>query len=270
MMVSSDEMAVKALDAVIGQAGWSDDTPKMMVGVAMRQQRGHWDTTPANAWGSVLARRFAALYPASAIQGTTTASLGGVSRQQVWPMSSAAAALRIPLIDGRLSLSQSGGAGPWANVSVSAAVPLMQSLFAGYKMTREVSVVSAKTKGVYTRGDVLKIRLTVDATADRNWVVISDPVPAGATIVGKLGGQSEILGEAADTSEGGYPSYIERARGEWRGYFAWMPAGKTVVEYVVRLNGAGDFKMPPSRVEAMYSPEIRAQVPNANVKVAAR
>jgi uncharacterized protein YfaS (alpha-2-macroglobulin family) len=49
-----------------------------------------------------------------------------------------------------------------------------------------------------------------------------------------------------------------------------MPAGKTVVEYVVRLNGAGDFKMPPSRVEAMYSPEIRAQVPNANVKVQAR
>ncbi len=270
MMVSSDEMAVKALDAVIGQAGWNDDTPKMMVGVAMRQRRGHWDTTPANAWGSVLARRFAALYPASAVQGTTTASLGGETRQQSWPMSSAAAALRIPLIDGSLSLTQSGGAGPWANVSVSAAVPLMQPLFAGYKMTREVSVVSAKTKGIYTRGDVLKIRLTVDAAADRNWVVISDPVPAGATIVGKLGGQSEILGEAANTNEGSYPSYVERARGEWRGYFAWMPAGKTVVEYVVRLNGSGDFKMPPSRVEAMYSPEIRAQVPNANVKVAAR
>ncbi len=270
MMVSSDEMAVKALDSVLGQAGWSDETPKMMVGVAMRQQRGHWDTTPANAWGSVLARRFAALYPASAVQGTTFASLGGVSRQQTWPMSGAAAALRIPLIDGGLSLKQVGGAGPWANVSVSAAVPLLQPLFAGYKMTREVTAVSVKNKGVYTRGDVLKIRLTVDASADRNWVVISDPVPAGATIVGKLGGQSEILGQAANTSEGGYPSYVERARGEWRGYFAWMPAGRTVVEYVVRLNGTGNFKMPPSRVEAMYSPEIRAQVPNANVKVQAR
>jgi uncharacterized protein YfaS (alpha-2-macroglobulin family) len=242
----------------------------MMIGVAMRQRRGHWDTTPANAWGSILARRFAALYPASAIQGMTTASLGGVTRQQAWPMSSATAALRIPLVDGSLALSQNGGAGPWANVSVSAAVPLLRPLFAGYKMTREVLVVSAKNKGVHTRSDVLKIRLTVEATADRNWVVISDPVPAGATIVGKLGGQSEILGNAANTSEGGYPSYVERGRGEWRGYFAWLPAGKTVVEYVVRLNGAGDFKMPPSRVEAMYSPEIRAQLPNANVKVQPR
>jgi hypothetical protein len=27
----------------------------MMVGVAMRQQRGHWDTTTANAWGTIAA-----------------------------------------------------------------------------------------------------------------------------------------------------------------------------------------------------------------------
>jgi alpha-2-macroglobulin len=270
LMVSSDEMAVRALDAVIGQPGWGEDTPRMMVGVAMRQRRGHWDTTPANAWGSILARRFAALYPASAVQGTTTATLGGVTRQQTWPMQPGTAALRIPLMDGNLALSQSGGSGPWANVSVSAAVPLMQSLFAGYKMTRDVSVVTAKTKGVYTRGDVIKIRLTVEASADRNWVVITDPVPAGATIIGKLGGQSEILGNSANLSEGGYPSYTERARGEWRGYFAWMPAGRTVVEYAVRLNGSGEFRLPPSRVEAMYSPEIRAQIPNANIRVAAR
>jgi alpha-2-macroglobulin len=270
MMVSADEMAVKALDAVLGRTGWGDETPRMMVGIAMRQQRGHWDTTPANAWGSILARRFAAKYPASAIQGVTTISLGGVSRQQVWPMAPDTAPLRIPLSGGSLAMTQSGGVGPWANVSVSAAVPLLQPLYAGYQMKREVFVVTAKNKGSYTKGDVLRIRLTVDAAADRNWVVITDPVPAGATIVGKLGGQSEILAETAQASEGGYPSYAERARGEWRGYYAWMPAGKTVTEYVVRLNGTGEFRMPPSRVEAMYSPEIRAQLPNADMKVAAR
>jgi alpha-2-macroglobulin len=270
MMVSSDEMALKAMYAVLGRTGWSEEAPKMMVGVAMRQSRGHWDTTPANAWGAVLTRRFAALYPASAVQGTTFASLGSMTLQQGWPMALGAAPLRLPLSDGSLSLKQVGGAGPWANISVSAAVPLLQPLFAGYKMQREVTVISAKTKGQYTRGDVIKIRLTVNASADRNWVVITDPVPAGATIVGKLGGQSEMLAEQASSSEGGYPSYVEQSRGEWRGYYAWMPAGKTVVEYVVRLNGSGDFKMPPSRVAAMYSPEIRAQLPNDNVKVSAR
>jgi alpha-2-macroglobulin len=147
---------------------------------------------------------------------------------------------------------------------------LTKPLFAGYSLKREVTVLSRKVPGQFTRGDVLKIRLTVNATADRNWVVINDPIPAGATIVSNLGGQSGILAGAASASEGAIPSYVERTASAWRGYFGWMPAGQTVTEYVVRLNGSGDFKLPPSRVEAMYSPEIRAQVPNGNVKVLMR
>jgi len=46
-----------------------------------------------------------------------------------------------------------------------------------------------------------------------------------------------------------------------------LPAGRVVVEYVVRLNGTGRFNLPPTRVEAMYSPEIRAQVPNKGIEV---
>ena len=75
-MSSGDEAAIKALIAVIGRPGWQDDGPRMMVGVSLRQSRGHWDTTTANAWGTVAARKFAGLYPAGAIAGTTTAALG--------------------------------------------------------------------------------------------------------------------------------------------------------------------------------------------------
>src|SRR3546814_8335722 len=71
MMMSGDEMAIKTLEAVLGRKGWEDDAGKLMVGVAQRQRRGHWDTTPANAWGATVVRRFAELYPASAIPGTT-------------------------------------------------------------------------------------------------------------------------------------------------------------------------------------------------------
>ncbi len=265
MMTSDDEMVLKALGATLGRAGWADENAKMMVGAALRQQRGHWDTTPANAWGSVAARRFAALYPASAIAGTTTVSLGGVSRTQGWPMPANAAPLRLPLVAGPLSLVQSGGAGPWATVSVSAAVPLMQPLNAGYRLTKATEIVSAKVKGRLTRGDVVKVTLTVEATADRTWVVISDPVPPGATIVGNLGGQSGILGGLAGSDTP--PSYVERGRDAWRGYYAWMPRGKVTVSYVMRLNGVGRFSLPPTRVEAMYSPEIRAAVPNRGVEV---
>jgi alpha-2-macroglobulin len=35
----------------------------------------------------------------------------------------------------------------------------------------------------------------------------------------------------------------------------------------VRLNNVGEFAMPPTRVEAMYAPEMFGETPNAPVKV---
>ncbi len=270
MMVGHDEMAIRALDAVLDRKGWEAEVPRMMVGVAARQQRGHWDTTPANAWGAIVARRFGSIYPASAITGTTSASLGTASHAVSWPAPSDKQAFRMPLIPGVLSLRQSGTAGPWATVGVKAAVPLRQPLFNGYKMSRSVTFLSRKNKDRVTRGDVIKVTITVDASAERNWVVVNDPVVPGGTIIGNLGGQSGIFASAASAGEGVQPSYIERGRDGWRGYFAWVPAGRFVVEYAVRLNSPGRFNLPPSRVEAMYSPEIRAQLPNAAVTVADR
>src|SRR3546814_7021526 len=86
MMTSGDEMAIKALEAVLGRKGWEDDAGKLMVGVAQRQRRGHWDTTPANAWGAVTVRRFAEMYPASAITGVTNIGLAGATASQSWPL----------------------------------------------------------------------------------------------------------------------------------------------------------------------------------------
>jgi uncharacterized protein YfaS (alpha-2-macroglobulin family) len=116
---------------------------------------------------------------------------------------------------------------------------------------------------------VLRVTITVDATAERNWVVVNDPIPAGATIIGDLANQSQMLGEGGAT-DGVQPSYVERRNDGWRGYFAWVPRGRFTVSYAVRLNGAGRFSLPPTRVEAMYSPSIRAQVPNAPVVVVQR
>jgi hypothetical protein len=269
MMVSGDEMAIKALDAVFDLPGWSGDLPRMMAGAAARQWRGHWDTTPANAWGAVVVRRFATRYPASAVAGVTTARLGAVTRTRGWPLPANAAPLSLPLVKAPLLLSQSGGAGPWARVSVRAAVPLRAPLFAGYRLSKSVRILSARRPGRLSQGDVVRVTLTVDASVDRNWVVLSDPLPPGATVIGDLGGQSALLGQndgVADTQ----PGYVERGPEAWRGYIAWLPRGRTSISYTMRVNGIGRFALPPSRTEAMYSPEIRAQLPNGPVTVWAR
>lgn len=269
MMTSGDEMAIKALEAVLGRKGWEDDAGKLMVGVAQRQRKGHWDTTPANAWGAVTVRRFAELYPASAITGVTNIGLAGGTASQSWPLpAETPSPLRVALAAATMSLKHEGTGAPWATVSVKAAVPLKEPLNAGYRIKRSVSVVKAANKDRLTRGDVIKVRIEVIAAAGRTWVVINDPVPPGATIVGNLGGQSEMLGAQAGGSNW-QPSYVERGKDSWRGYYGWMPAGTHAVEYVVRLGGSGRFTLPPTRVEAMYSPAIRGQWPNAPVTVAA-
>jgi uncharacterized protein YfaS (alpha-2-macroglobulin family) len=265
MMVSGDEMAIKAVMAATGRKGWEQDAPKMMVGVAMRQIRGRWDTTPSNAWGTVAVRRFAQAYP-SAVGGVTTARLGSASVSRAW---GEAGPIRLPLPAAAtpLMLTHDTTPKPWAFVSVRAAVPLGGPAYAGYRVTRQVSFVERQREGQLSRGDVLKVKLTIEAPVDRTWVVVDDPIPAGASIISRGGSQSGLLAEQASAS-GWYPSYIERGLDAWRAYYGWLPKGRTSVEYVVRINTAGRFQLPPTRVEAMYSPEIHAAIPNAPLTVA--
>jgi uncharacterized protein YfaS (alpha-2-macroglobulin family) len=264
MMISDDEMALKALIAVTGRPGWDQDAPKMMIGVALRQKRGHWDTTPANAWGTLAVRRFASIYPGKPV-GVTTVRLGGATVSRSWPKPEPVH-FPLPAAPASLVFGHDPASAGWALVQVRAAVPLTQPVFAGYRIAREVSFLQRKRPDRLSRGDVLKARIIVDAPVDRTWVVIEDPLPAGASIVSG-GGQSALLaGEASGGN--GWPSYIERGHGAWRGYFGWLPKGRVAVEYAVRINSAGRFQLPPTRVEAMYSPEIHAALPNRTLDVA--
>ena len=78
---------------------------------------------------------------------------------------------------------------------------------------------------------------------------------------------SALLSAKAEGGNG-WPDYVERGFDSWRGYFGWLPQGRTIVEYAVRVNGAGRFQLPPTRVIAMYSPEIHASLPNPVMAVA--
>ena len=46
-----------------------------------------------------------------------------------------------------------------------------------------------------------------------------------------------------------------------------VPKGDFTIEYVTRFNTAGEFALPATRVEAMYSPEMFGELPNAKVTV---
>ncbi len=90
-------------------------------------------------------------------------------------------ALPWPPGPGTLTVAQQGSGKPWLTVQSLAAIPLKAPLAAGYSIARSVSAVEQKDKARWSRGDVVRVRLEIDAQADMTWVVVSDPVPGGAT-----------------------------------------------------------------------------------------
>ncbi|MGH8796148.1 MAG: alpha-2-macroglobulin, partial [Caldimonas sp.] len=112
-----------------------------------------------------------------------------------WARQPNGGSVRLPWPDrpATLGVAQQGRGKPWLTLQSFAAIPLKQPLDAGYSVARSVVAVERKDKSKWSRGDVLRVRLEVDAQSDMTWVVVSDPVPAGATILGSgLGRDSAI------------------------------------------------------------------------------
>ena len=98
------------------------------------------------------------------------------------------------------------------------------------------------------------------------WVAVNDPIPAGATILGSgLGRDSAIAtaGQNAGHNAGWHqPTFVERGQDSYRAYWGYLGQGTVSVEYTLRLNNAGRFALPASRVEALYAPEVFGEMPN--------
>ncbi|TDM05404.1 MAG: alpha-2-macroglobulin [Ideonella sp. MAG2] len=272
LMDSPDSNANRLVLAFADQADWQADMPRLVLGALGRQQRGAWLTTTANAWGTLAMRRFSSLFERSPVTGSTVLTLGTTSKTADWAAEPKGSTQLLPwpaTSPANLQAQQQGSGKPWLTVQTLAAVPLKAPLEAGYSVQRSVEAVSQKTSGQWSKGDVVRVRLTINARADMAWVALSDPIPTGATLLGSgLGGDSQIATQGeGKKAEGWAPSYMERGAEAWRGVWQWLPQGQHVVEYTVRLNQSGSFQMPPTRIEGMYAPDSFAERPNPVFKV---
>lgn len=169
---------------------------------------------------------------------------------------------------GTLSIVHEGSGRPWATIESLAAVPVRAPFAAGYRIAKTVTPVSPAVSGALTRGDVLRVRLDIDAQSDMTWVVVNDPIPAGATILGSgLGRDSEAATQGEKSPDGAWPAFVERDFDGYRAYYDYLPKGKLTVEYTVRVNNVGTFGLPPTRVEALYAPSVYGLWPNPPMTV---
>ena len=247
---------------------WKDDLPLLVTGLVGRQQQGHWGTTTANVWGSIALADFARVREAEPVSGSSTMRIGGQNATVTWP-TVASTALTWPR-DGakdNLSLTHSGSGAPWATVAIRAAVKLDKPAAQGLSVSRTVTPIEQKVAGLWSVGDVARVTLNMSSSAALTWVVIRDPVPSGATILGRGLARESTLAQQGQQRAGAWPVFEERAAESYRGYYRYVPQGQWSVEYTMRLNNAGTFEFPPARVEAMYAPEIFGETPIAPLNV---
>ncbi len=218
------------------------------------------------AWGTLAIRKFSEKFESVAVTGTTSVVLG----EQKWsgPLPARPVLQAWPKGPAQLNISHAGSGKPWATVQSLAAIPLKAPLSSGYTVAKTITAIEQKTPGVWSRGDVYRVRLDLEAQADMSWVVVDDAIPASATVLGNgLGRDAQILGSGEQRTGWVWPTYEERTFEAFRAYYEFVPKGKWRVEYTVRLNNAGDFNVPATRIEAMYAPEMFGESPNAAVKV---
>lgn len=250
------------LISVVEQPEWKSDVPRMVQGLLGRQSGGAWSTTTENLLGLLALSRYGRVFENDAVQGEVVATLGEKQLRLSLAPSAEGAVGHFPWPGGQaeMNLNHEGQGRAWVSLRAQAPVRADQPEGAGYQLTRKVVPVQQRHSGRWSPGDIYRVELTVNARDSGRWVVLDDPIPAGASILGS--------GLARDTAsrvtEGGEfypPTFVERTATAYRAYFGYLPAGRVKVAYTVRLNATGSFSLPPTRVEALYQPELRGSLP---------
>jgi uncharacterized protein YfaS (alpha-2-macroglobulin family) len=275
---SNELLQARLILAVLNDNAWQDELPLLVRGLAMRQQQGHWQGTQSNLWGGFVLKRFNENYPA--VTGVTNAQLGQQQEQFSWPATTATTALAQtennaneadltliwPSQASTLTVTHQGTGKPWLRVSAAGRLPITQAVDKGFSLSKKIVAVRQKIAGEWHIGDVMRVELNAYSRQDMGWVVVNDPIPAGAVLLGRgLKRDSQLLDSG---SNNWWPVYVEYAADAYRAYYDYLPYKATWTNsYTVRLNQAGTFKLPATRIEAMYAPDVYGLKPNDDLVV---
>ena len=270
LMISGDVNAVKTVLTFLDRDQWKEDMPRLVRGAIGRQYHGAWSTTIANAWGVLAMEKFSKKFESVPVTGTSSVKIEDTTKRIDWQTAAEGSSVMFgwPQKQAEMSVSHQGTGRPWATIQSIAAIPLKEPFSSGYTIKKTITPVEQKQKGVWSRGDVARVKLELEAQADMTWVVVNDPIPAGSTILGSgLGGDSRMLTQGQKQTGWAWPVFTERSFTAYRAYYEYVAKGRWSLEYTVRLNTSGSFELPETRVEALYAPEMFGEMPNGKMEI---
>ena len=108
--------------------------------------------------------------------------------------------------------------------------------------------------------DKIRVRLTIEAPREIEYVLIEDPFPAGCEV--------NERGDAEESGDWTFWWSSVDVRDDKIAFFARkMSKGKHVIEYNLHAMTPGSYHVMPALVQAMYSPQIRAETSETKVTV---
>lgn len=271
MMGSSDLDNSLFMIYAASEKDYKNDIPKLIYAYSNSLKKGRLDTTLANSFGYLALKKLARIYENEKIQGKTSIQFGSQLRNIQWDENSQKQVTHestIPFVNKKqenLKFQHEGMGAPWVFVSTEAKYPLNQPIMNGVMIEKTIKPVLKKNSSHYSVGDVIQIQIKWKLSAPRTMFVVSDPIPTGSIVLGSgLGRESSLLSNQNIEQNTYYINYIERSFTHFRAYFDYLPEGEHVIEYTLRLNQSGVYQIPPTRLEAMYSPDIYGEYPNSS------
>src|SRR5581483_7141456 len=104
LMVNGDVNAVRLILALLPSEPWQADMARLAQGALLRQRRGAWGSTVANAWGVLAFEKFSRTFESTPVAGESAARLSGRSQKVAWSEARRAPLYRLP---GRLNARMS-------------------------------------------------------------------------------------------------------------------------------------------------------------------
>jgi hypothetical protein len=260
-MNSDVRATAMALDALLEVAPKDPRIEKLAAGLkAHRAPSGAWGSTQENLWGLVALADYAR--HATAGDADVAIEAGGKTLSKMHLTGGAIDLVRAPvsaLTGGMLHVTASG--------ALHYSVRLVESrrddrgaTSHGLTIAREyLDPTGAPIKGAKV-GDTITVRVTVTSDADRRWIALDDPLPAGLEAQNpRLAADVDVSAKPLPGQAGWTWDYQEVRDDDVRWFADYLPKGTYVLAYKARATIDGAFAAPSAHVEAMYDAGVTAR-----------
>ncbi|MDQ3171570.1 MAG: MG2 domain-containing protein [Acidobacteriota bacterium] len=277
-----------------GSAG--DLAPRMARYLLDVREDGRWNDTQENATALAALVAYYRAFESTAPDFAATVALGArqIASGEFRGRSTTAASTLVPLAEvlagatgaTRELVFVKTGAGTLfygARLRYQVAPAAAEAAENGIRIERRfepfVETGSSAAATSFAAGDLVRVVLTVTAPAERRFVAVTDPLPAGfeavdgwfRTTARDLARQSSVEGGGdgdwyARMRRGGF-DHVEKFDDRVQLFATRLGDGRHEFSYLVRATTAGTFLAAPAWAEEMYEPEVNGRTSPARITV---